>query len=71
MDSHLDHAARLDVLLAQVAASFRALPKRDALAARFREALAHHRLPGGYSRHDQAPRPMAKSFSNPKGESHA
>jgi hypothetical protein len=43
-------AERIDALLVEISTQYRALPKHPELALRFREALAHLNLPGGYAR---------------------
>jgi hypothetical protein len=56
-------AAHVDALLAQVADAYKALPRRPHLAAKFREALARHALPGGYVPSGAIARPLSESLN--------
>ena len=55
-------AERIDSLLAEVAAQFRALPRCPELTLLFRECLSAHGLAGGYARAGKVARPLSESL---------
>ena len=59
MDS-IEAAGRVDSLLAELACAYRALPRCEHLAAKFRSAMTVHALPGAYVAKGAAPRPLAE-----------
>jgi hypothetical protein len=69
----INHAARIDALMAELAELYRSLPKRAELALHFREALSRHALPGGYVVKGATARLFAEGMGqyNNRGETHA
>lgn len=55
-------AARIDALLEQVAAEYRAFPAREHLPLAFREALGRLNLPGGLRSRGAQARPLSQSL---------
>lgn len=58
-----DLPEHIDRLMSRLGAAYRAMPRNDNLAQRFREALSHAGVPGGYARRGRRARPLAESLN--------